>query len=276
MISSSRWPARSVGQDAAEVLLGRAGRRAVVVGEVEVRDAEVERAADDRALARRARLSSPKLCQRPSETAGSCEAAAPAAAVGHRVVAVRGGDVGHARHPTSRRAARAARSGVRQLALALRLAGAARVASRPRRRPPTPRTRVRCSVRCASSSRSAASAAAARAPRPPPSRAPGAVARRLDARSSSGAAGGLRLPARLLLGGGPRVRIAASFALAGGRAVRLRQLELGVRRPPRSARRAAARPGRRRSAPTAAARARARPSAPTARARSAAPDRAPP
>ena len=38
-------------QDAPEVDLGRAGRRAVVVGQVEVGDAEVEGAAHDRALA---------------------------------------------------------------------------------------------------------------------------------------------------------------------------------------------------------------------------------
>ena len=45
--------------------------RAVVVGEVEVRDPEVERAAAGSALAASSGTSWPKLCQRPSETAGS-------------------------------------------------------------------------------------------------------------------------------------------------------------------------------------------------------------
>ena len=62
--------AEVVAQHPAERLLGRAVRRPVVVRQVEVRDAEVERAAEDRA-ARLVGRSPPKLCQRPSEIAGS-------------------------------------------------------------------------------------------------------------------------------------------------------------------------------------------------------------
>ena len=49
MTSSSRWQTKSLDQDAADVFLGGAGRRAVVVGQVEVGDAAVEGAAHDAA-----------------------------------------------------------------------------------------------------------------------------------------------------------------------------------------------------------------------------------
>ena len=83
-----------VREDPAEVLLGRAGRRPVVVREVEVRDAEIERAAHDRAL-RVERPVWPKLCQRPSEITGSCRPLRPQRRYCIAVVAVVGGDVGH-------------------------------------------------------------------------------------------------------------------------------------------------------------------------------------
>ena len=50
MTSSLRYGAKSVGDDQAEVLLGGAVGRAVVVGEVEVGDAEVEGSPHDGAL----------------------------------------------------------------------------------------------------------------------------------------------------------------------------------------------------------------------------------
>jgi hypothetical protein len=83
------------GHDAAEVLLGRAGRRAVVIGEVEVRDAEVERAAQDRALVVE-RVVVAEVVPEPQRDGREQEAAAAGAPVGHRVVAILGGGVGHA------------------------------------------------------------------------------------------------------------------------------------------------------------------------------------
>ena len=99
MISSSRYGREVLGEHAAEVLLGRAVRRAVVVGEVEVRDAEVERAAQDRALALE-RLVVAEVVPQAERDGGELEAAAPAAAVGHRVVAVRRRRRRSCPHPT--------------------------------------------------------------------------------------------------------------------------------------------------------------------------------
>ena len=80
-----------VAQHPPERLLGRAVRRPVVVREVEVRDAEVERRAAGSRGAVSSGRSPPKLCQSPSEIAGSLRPLAAAAAVAHLVVAVRGG-----------------------------------------------------------------------------------------------------------------------------------------------------------------------------------------
>ena len=73
-------------------------RRAVVVGKVEVRDAEVERAADGRALGVEQAVVAEVLPEAEREQR-QLEAAATAAAVGHRVVARVSGLIGHAHHP---------------------------------------------------------------------------------------------------------------------------------------------------------------------------------
>ena len=83
-----------LGEDAAEVRFSRAVGRAVVVREVDVGDAEVERAADDRALVLDRRVVAETVPQ-PEADRGELDAAAPAAAVGHRVVAIFSGDVSH-------------------------------------------------------------------------------------------------------------------------------------------------------------------------------------
>ena len=83
------------GEQPPERLLRRAVRRAVVVREVEVGDRR------DRTRAGRSRGSSRaadrrRSCvQSPSEIAGQLQSASPAAAVGHAVVAIVGGDVRH-------------------------------------------------------------------------------------------------------------------------------------------------------------------------------------
>ena len=94
MTSSSRYGRRSFSISAPERLLGGAVRRAVVVREVEVRDAEVEGAAHDRAAVLERPLAAEVLPQ-PERDRGQLQAAAPAAPVGHAVVAVVGGDVCH-------------------------------------------------------------------------------------------------------------------------------------------------------------------------------------
>ena len=81
-------------EDAAEVGLGGAGRRAVVVGEVDVGDAEVEGAADDRPL-RLERGVVAEVVPQAERDRGELEPGAAGAAVGHRVVAIGGGHVGH-------------------------------------------------------------------------------------------------------------------------------------------------------------------------------------
>jgi hypothetical protein len=88
-------------EDAPEVQLGRAGRRAVVVGEVEVADAAVERAPQHRALGLE-RLVVAEVVPEAERDRRQLDAAAPAAAVGRLLVAVVSGDVGHGAHRGSR------------------------------------------------------------------------------------------------------------------------------------------------------------------------------
>ena len=84
--------AEVLGEDAPEVELRAAVRRPVVVGEVEVGDAEVECPAQDRAaVAQRAVVA--EVLPQPERDRRELQAAAPAAAVGHRLVAVVGGHV---------------------------------------------------------------------------------------------------------------------------------------------------------------------------------------
>jgi hypothetical protein len=59
-----------VSQVPAEIGFGAAAGWAVVVGEIKMRDAEIERAAKAGPL-RLESFVAPKLCQKPSETAGS-------------------------------------------------------------------------------------------------------------------------------------------------------------------------------------------------------------
>ena len=74
-------------QDPAEVLLGRAVRRAVVVGQVELGDPQVERTADDRALALQRDVAA-KVLPQAERDRRQLEPAAAAAAVLHARVAV--------------------------------------------------------------------------------------------------------------------------------------------------------------------------------------------
>ena len=96
--SSSRRPAKSSRRTRPGVDLRAAVRRAVVVGQVEVRDPEVERPPHDRP----GRLDRPVVAEVPPEAQREqrqLQAAAAAAPVGHRVVAVgrrRVRRVGHA------------------------------------------------------------------------------------------------------------------------------------------------------------------------------------
>jgi hypothetical protein len=83
-----------VTQELAERLLGRTVRRAVVVREIEVRDPQVERAADDRA-APLERVDAAEVVPEPERDEGQVEPAPAAAPVAHRSVAVGGGHVGH-------------------------------------------------------------------------------------------------------------------------------------------------------------------------------------
>src|SRR4051794_5333377 len=86
--------AQVLGQQAPEVDLGRAVGGAVVVGQVEVGDPQVEGAPDDRPLGVDRAVVAEVLPQAEGD-GRQLQAAAPAAAVGHVVVAVFGGDVGH-------------------------------------------------------------------------------------------------------------------------------------------------------------------------------------
>ena len=79
-------------QDATEVRLGAAVRRSVVVGQVEVGDAEVEGAAQDGALSvDRAAIA--EVLPQPERDGGEQKPAASAAAVAHRCVTIGRGEV---------------------------------------------------------------------------------------------------------------------------------------------------------------------------------------
>src|SRR3954453_23416985 len=93
--------AQVAAHDLAEDALGGPVRRAVVVGQVEVRDAEVEGAAQDRARV----LERPFLAEvlpQPERHLGQLDAAPAAAAIAQPPVAAGVGDVGHARDSTAR------------------------------------------------------------------------------------------------------------------------------------------------------------------------------
>ena len=79
-------------QEAAEVLLGRAGRRAVVVGQVEMSEAEVERAAEHRALVAD-RVGAAKVVPQAQREPREFEAAAAATGILDRLVTPRIGIV---------------------------------------------------------------------------------------------------------------------------------------------------------------------------------------
>ena len=82
--------AREIGRAGlAESLLGRAGRRAVIVGEIEMGDAEIEgRAAHRRACVSKRRVAA-EIVPEPERDRRQLQAAPPAAAVGHGIVARR-------------------------------------------------------------------------------------------------------------------------------------------------------------------------------------------
>ena len=89
-------------QDPAEGLLRRSVRRAVVVGQVEVGDAEVEGSQQDRP----ARLERPvraEVLPQPERHSRQQKPAPPTTSVGHRVVAVSSGVVPHAPNVSARR-----------------------------------------------------------------------------------------------------------------------------------------------------------------------------
>ena len=86
-----------VTEDAAEVLLRRSVRRAVVVCEVEMGDAEIEGATHDLA-ARLERADAPEVLPQPERDRRQREAALAAAVVAHLVVAFTCGDVWHRLH----------------------------------------------------------------------------------------------------------------------------------------------------------------------------------
>jgi hypothetical protein len=95
--------------DPAEINFGCAVWRPVIVRQVEVRDAQVERPADDRALVLD-RLAVAEILPQPERNLGQQDPAAPAAAVGVLGVTVLGGHVCHGgqsfirgRPPVSRR-----------------------------------------------------------------------------------------------------------------------------------------------------------------------------
>ena len=85
------------GEHAAEVLLRRAEGRAVVVGEVEMRDAAVERATQD-AAAGLEHVGAAKVLPEPKRDGRQVEAGAAAAPIRHRAVAVSGGPIRGVEH----------------------------------------------------------------------------------------------------------------------------------------------------------------------------------
>ena len=76
------------------MLLGGAGRRAVIVGEVEVGDAVVEGGVEHM-RARSGSAFSPKLCQSPNEIGGSFRPLRPVWRYSRPLVAVARRQVGH-------------------------------------------------------------------------------------------------------------------------------------------------------------------------------------
>ena len=76
-----------------EIRLGAAVGRPVVVREIEVADAEIERAPQDRAL-RLQRPVTAEVVPQPQRDQRQLDPAAPTAPVGHALVAVVGGDIG--------------------------------------------------------------------------------------------------------------------------------------------------------------------------------------
>ncbi len=79
-----------VTEDLAEVLLGRARRRAVVVGKIKMRDPKVKRPVDHR-LGFIVGVHTPEVVPEPQRDRRQLQPAAPAAAVGHGVVTRVGG-----------------------------------------------------------------------------------------------------------------------------------------------------------------------------------------
>src|SRR5512132_4015646 len=82
------------GEDAAEVGLGRAVRGAVVGGQVEVSDADVEGPPADLALRLPAAVIS-EVVPQPERARGQQQTAVTTSAIGHRLVTGRLGDVRH-------------------------------------------------------------------------------------------------------------------------------------------------------------------------------------
>src|SRR5438067_367514 len=82
------------GEDRPEVLLSRAGGWAVVVGEGEVGDAEVEGAPNDRAL-RLDDVNAAEVVPEAERDGGKAQAAAAGAAVAHLLITIRGGKIRH-------------------------------------------------------------------------------------------------------------------------------------------------------------------------------------
>ncbi len=80
-------------EDAAEVALGASIRRAVVVGEIEMSDAEIERGAQDLALALERRVVA-EVVPEPQRQGRQLQAAAADRAIRELVISVAGRDVG--------------------------------------------------------------------------------------------------------------------------------------------------------------------------------------
>jgi hypothetical protein len=90
------WP-EVAGQDGREVRLGRAVARSIVVGQVEMSHAQVERPAHDGVLSLQRSVIAEVVPQTERDRR-QLDPAAPAPPVGHRVVTCRCGNVGHRRH----------------------------------------------------------------------------------------------------------------------------------------------------------------------------------
>jgi hypothetical protein len=83
-----------VREHSAEVLLGGAVRRPVIVGEVEVRDPEIEGAPDDRAAGLEREVVS-EVVPEPERQSGQQQPTASRPSVLHALVAIVGRDGGH-------------------------------------------------------------------------------------------------------------------------------------------------------------------------------------